>query len=80
MRKSGVILLAWWLYVGPLFITAPAPYPLPAPNPHPLVAAHPHGVVTWFPRQRFLHREFCELNARQLRREGLEAFCRYVDD
>lgn len=68
MRAGGVVLLAWWLYVNTFLLVPAYPY------------AHVVAAWRWTPRERFLHREFCELNARQLRREGLEAACRYVDD
>lgn len=66
MKIPATVLIAWWLYVS-TFAALPA-YPFPYVYP------------VWQARQRFLHHEFCELNARQLRREGLEAICRYVDD
>ena len=66
MKIPSTVLIAWWLYVN-TFAVLPA-YPFP------------YFYPVWQPRQRFLHQEFCELNAKQLRREGFEAFCRYVDD
>lgn len=68
MNTRGIVLIAWWLYVSTLVFVPGYPYP------------HAYPAWRWIPKQRFLHREFCELNARQLRREGLEAICQYVDD
>ncbi|KRT72458.1 MAG: hypothetical protein XU13_C0024G0011 [Candidatus Rokubacteria bacterium CSP1-6] len=65
MRIAGTILIGWWIYVNTL-VVAPYPYPYP--------------VWRWLPRERFLHQEFCEFNAKRLRREGVEAVCVYVDD
>ena len=65
MKIAGTILIGWWIYVNTL-VVAPTPYPYP--------------VWRWLPRERFLHQEFCEFNAKRLRREGVEAICVYVDD
>ena len=59
-----MMLLAWWLYTW-----SPSPSPYPAPT-----------SWVWLPRERFLHQEFCELNARRLRGEGVQAQCLYVED
>ncbi|MCZ6623616.1 MAG: hypothetical protein O7B35_05215 [Deltaproteobacteria bacterium] len=67
MSVKGVVPIAWWLYVSTL-VVAPM-YPLP----------HVYPAWKWVPRERFRHREFYELNAKQLCRAGLEAICRYVD-
>lgn len=74
MKIPSTILIAWWLYVQTL-----APMPLPIPGQRPPIP-RPSPVWTWEPRERFLHQEFCELNARRLRREGMEAICVYRDD
>ena len=65
MKIAGTILIGWWIYVNTLVV---GPYP------------HPYPVWRWLPRERFLHQEFCEFNAKRLRREGVEAVCVYVDD
>lgn len=64
MRRLGVVLLAWWVYV--YGYTVAFPYLVP--------------VLRWYPTERFLNQEFCEFKARQLRREGIEAICWFVDD
>ena len=65
MKAYGpLLLLAWWLYTW-----SPSPSGVPAPT-----------SWVWLPRERFLHQEFCELNARRLRSEGLQARCLYVED
>lgn len=65
MRIPATILIAWWLYVGAM---TPVLYPFQP------------SVWQWQPRERFLHKEFCELNARRLRSEGLEAVCVWRND
>ena len=64
MKTAGVVLLAWWVYV----LTYGAIFPSSILVPR------------WLPQERFLNREFCEFKAKQLRREGFEAICFYVDD
>ena len=68
MKVSGTILIAWWVYVNTLVLV-----PTYA-TPYRYLASQ------WVPRERFLHQEFCEFKARQLRREGQEATCLYVND
>ena len=65
MKIPLTVLLAWWIYVNTYAVV---PYPFPYPT------------WRWLPRERFLHQEFCEFNAKRLRREGLDAICVYVDD
>lgn len=60
----GIVLLGWWVYVYTYVVVAPNVVP----------------ILRWLPRERFLNQEFCEFKARQLRRDGLEAICWYVDD
>ena len=60
MRVPLTMLLSWWLMIGSM-----------TPILHPFQASS----LQWEPRERFLHREFCELNARRLRSEGLQAVC-----
>lgn len=64
VKKWGVVLLAWWVYV----LTYGAIFPSPILVPR------------WLPQERFLNQEFCEFKAKQLRREGFEAICLFVDD
>lgn len=61
---TGIVLLAWWVYVYTYGLIAPSFTLIPR----------------WIPQERFLHQEFCEFKAKQLRREGFEAICLYVDD
>jgi hypothetical protein len=68
VRGKSVVLIAWWLYVYTQTI-------VPSTNP-----AYGYLAWQWVPRERFLHREFCEFRARQLRREGHHTVCQYVND
>ena len=63
-KTIGVVLLGWWVYVYTYVVVAPNVAP----------------ILTWLPQERFLHQEFCEFKAKQLRRNGAEAICWYVDD
>ena len=45
-----------------------------------MVTPSPFPVWQWVPHERFLYQEFCDFSARNLRREGRDAICWYVDD
>ncbi len=68
MKVRGVILIAWWLYVYTL-VAVPSVQP-----------GYVYMAWNWVPRERFLNKDFCELKARQLSREGQQASCQYVND
>ena len=59
---------AWWLYVAELEAF------------QSIQTGQVRTAWKWVAKERFLYRDFCESRATELRRQGQQAMCQYVNE
>jgi hypothetical protein len=69
MRNAHwIALIAWWVYVA---------------EPAAVVdrqTGRTYPTFQWVPKERYLHKEFCESRATEYRRQGQQAVCYFLNE